>query len=89
MRIEFFLTWWPIAETNVREFEIVNQENAFSKVFAKNGLVNENTQVFVHRITCKGKKVVDRKVFYPFVTLDNTNKGFYVYEGAIITLEFK
>ena len=25
MRIEFFLTWWPIAETNVREFEIVNE----------------------------------------------------------------
>ena len=72
-----------------REFELVNQNNAFSKVFAKNGLVNERIRVFVHRITCNGKKVIDRKVFYPFVTLDGSNKGFYVYEGAIITLEFK
>ena len=67
----------------------MNQDNAFSKVFAKNGLVIEDTKVFVHRITCNGKKVVDRKVFYPFVTLDGSNKGFYVYEGAIITLKFK
>ena len=72
-----------------REFKLVNQNNAFTKVFAKNGLVNERIRVFVHRITCNGKKVIDRKVFYPFVTLDGSNKGFYVYEGAIITLEFK
>ena len=71
-----------------REFEIVNQDNAFYKVFAKNDLVIEDTKVFVHRITCNGKKVVDRKVFYPFVTVDGSNKGFYVYEGAIITLKF-
>ena len=71
-----------------KEFELVNQDRAFSKVFAKNGLVNKNTKVFVHRITCNGKKIVDRKVLYPFITVDGSNKAFYVYEGAIITLKF-
>jgi len=71
-----------------KEFELVNEDEAFSKVFAENGLVNENTKVFVHRITCNGKKVVDRRVLYPFITVDGFNRGFYVYEGAIITLKF-
>ncbi len=71
-----------------REFGLVNQDNAFSKVFAQNGLTNENTKVFVHRITCNGKKVSDRRVLYPFITVDSSNKAFYVYEGAIITLKF-
>tara|TARA_Y200000002_G_scaffold337049_1_gene305590 strand:+ start:1151 stop:1639 length:489 start_codon:yes stop_codon:yes gene_type:complete len=71
-----------------KEFELVNQDRAFSKVFKENGLVDENTKVFVHRITCNGKKVVDRKVLYPFITVDGSNKAFYVYEGAIITLKF-
>ena len=71
-----------------KEFELVNQDNAFSKVFAQNGLTNENSKVFVHRITCNGKKISDRKVLYPFITVDGSNKAFYVYEGAIITLKF-
>ena len=71
-----------------KEFELVNQDNAFSKVLAENGLLNENTKIFVHRITCNGEKVVDRKVLYPFITVDGSNKAFYVYEGAIITLTF-
>ena len=71
-----------------KEFQIVNQERAFSKVFVENGLVGESTKVFVHRITCNGKKTVDRKVLYPFITVDGSNKAFYVYEGAIITLKF-
>ena len=71
-----------------KEFELVNQDKAFSKVFAKNGLLDKNKKVFVHRITCNGKKVVDRKVLYPFITVDGSNKAFYVYEGAIITLKF-
>ena len=50
--------------------------------------LNENTEVFVHRITCNGSKVSDRKVLYPFITVDGSNKAFYVYEGAIITLTF-
>ena len=71
-----------------REFELVNQHKAFSKVFAKHGLITEDAKVFVHLITCNGKKVIDRKVMYPFITIDGSNKGFYIYEGAIITLEF-
>ena len=70
-----------------KEFELVNQEKAFSKVFAKNGLVDKNKKVFVHRITCNGNKVVDRKVLYPFITVNGSNKAFYIYEGAIITLK--
>ena len=72
-----------------KEFELVNQKKAFSKVFEESGLLNENTAVFVHRITCNGKKVADRKVLYPFITVDGSNKAFYVYEGAIITLEYE
>ena len=72
-----------------KEFGLVNQDKAFSKVFAANGLLNENTKVFVHRITCNGRKVTDRKVLYPFITVDGSNKAFYVYEGAIITLKFE
>ena len=71
-----------------KEFGLVNQDKAFSKVFAKNGLVDKNKKIFVHRITCNGKKVVDRKVLYPFITVDGSNKAFYVYEGAIFTLKF-
>ena len=70
-----------------KEFELANQDNAFSKVFAEHGLLSDDTKVFVHRITCNGKKVSDRKVLYPFITLDGSNKAFYVYEGAIIKLE--
>ena len=72
-----------------QEFELINQERAFSKVFEKNGLMNENTEVFVHRITCNGSKVAYQKVLYPFITVDGSNKAFYVYEGAIITLTFE
>ena len=72
-----------------KEFELVNQEKAFSKVFEETGLMSENTEVFVHRITCNGSNVADRKVLYPFITADGSNKAFYVYEGAIITLEYE
>ena len=72
-----------------KKFELVNQEKAFSKVFKENGLMNENTEVFVHWITCNGSKVADRKVLYPFITVDGSNKAFYVYEGAIITFTFE
>ena len=71
-----------------REFFLVNQEKAFANVFADNGLTDKNTEVFVHRITCNGKTVNERKVMYPFVTVAGSNKGFYVYEGAIIIFEY-
>ena len=38
-----------------KKFELVNQDRAFSKVFKKNGLIDENTKVFVHLITCNVK----------------------------------
>ena len=72
-----------------KEFQLVNQDKAFSKVFEENGLMNENTAVFVHRITCNGRKVTDRKVLYPCITVDGSNNAFYVYEGAIITFTFE
>jgi len=71
-----------------REFEIFSQENVFSKVFAENSLIDKTTKVFVHRITCNGKSVSKRKVLYPFVTVENSSKGFYIYEGAVFILEF-
>ena len=74
---------------NNKEFELINQDRAFSQVFAKNGLIDKNTKVFVHRITCNGRKVVDRKVLYPFITVNGSKKAFYVYEGAIITLKLR
>ncbi len=43
--------------------------------------------IFVHRITCNGKKEFDRKVMYPFVTQDNSNKAHYLFEGAIFILK--
>ena len=48
-----------------KEFELVNQDRAFSKVFKENGLVDENTKVFVHRITCNGKKLSIRRCYIP------------------------
>ncbi len=51
--------------------------------------MNENTEVFVHRVTCNGSKVAERKVLYLFITVAGSNKAFYVYEGAIITVIFE
>ena len=73
---------------NNRDFFLVNQEKAVTNVFAANGLADKNTEVFVHRITCNGKTVSERRVMYPFVTVEGSNKGFYVYEGAIIIFEY-
>ena len=44
-------------------------------------------KVYVHRITCNGKNGNDRKVLYPFVTQENSRKAYYLFEGAIFTLE--
>ena len=45
-------------------------------------------KIFVHRITCNGNKGFDRKVMYPFITQNNSKKGYYVFEGAIYILEY-
>ena len=71
------------------EFEPVNQEKVFSKVFQENGPMNENTVIFIDRTTCNGREVADMKVLYPFITVDDFNKAFYVYEVAIITFTFE
>ena len=44
--------------------------------------------IFVHRITCNGKRGSDRKVMYPFITQNDSKKGYYLYEGAIYILEY-
>lgn len=71
-----------------KEFDLFKNENVFSKVFSVDDKINGDTFFFVHRITCNGLKVSDRNVMYPFVTVDGTNKGFYIYEGAIIILQY-
>ncbi|MAY69554.1 MAG: hypothetical protein CMK40_03450 [Porticoccaceae bacterium] len=47
--------------------------------------LNEDT-VYVIRITCNGDNARDRRVLYPFVTQNNSNKAYYLFEGAIFTL---
>ena len=59
----------------------------FSLFGETNVELNQDT-VYVHRITCNGKNGNDRKVLYPFVTQDNSRKAYYLFEGAIFTLEY-
>ena len=40
-------------------------------------------EIFVHRITCNGKKGFDRKVMYPIITQNNSKKGYYAFEGPV------
>jgi hypothetical protein len=64
-----------------REFEL------FKKLRV---LGSYSSRVFVHRITCNGKRKNDRKVLYPFVTITpNWSKAFYLYEGGVFTLEYR
>ncbi len=44
-------------------------------------------QIYVHRISCNGKEEVARRVIYPFVTQDDSNKAYFLFEGAIYILE--
>ena len=44
--------------------------------------------VFVHRISCNGKDAAGRRVLYPFVTQQGTNKAYYLFEGAIYLLAY-
>ena len=45
-------------------------------------------KIYVHRISCNGKKDFQRKVMHPFVTQENSKKGYYLFEGAIYILEY-
>ena len=56
-------------------------------LFKKTKIELSDSVIFVHRITCNGKKEFDRKVMYPFVTQDNSNKAYYLFEGAIFILK--
>ena len=44
--------------------------------------------IYVHRITCNGNNELNRKVFYPFITFENFNIAYYLFEGAIYKLEY-
>ena len=57
--------------------------------FKEYGIVFGEGNIFVHRITCNGKKGSDRKVMYPFVTQSNSNKAYYLFENIIFTLQYK
>ena len=62
-----------------------NKEFSLFKKFKVNFIDEE---IFVHRITCNGNKGFDRKVMYPFITQNNSKKGYYLYEGAIYVLKY-
>ena len=65
-----------------------NKEFLLFKKYSKNmQLLNDN--IYVHRITCNGNNEINRKVFYPFVTFENSNIGYYLFEGAIYKLQYK
>ena len=57
-------------------------------LFNEDGIELGDGQIYVHRISCNGgSKPAARKVLYPFVTQDDSNKAYYLFEGAIYILE--
>ena len=69
-----------------KEFGLVNQDNAFSKVFAANGNYKEGIRspygMKIQRSLSIGLHAMEEKfptvemVLYPFITVDGYNKGF-------------
>ncbi len=57
----------------------------FKKLINKIKIDGEN--IYVHRITCNGNNELERKVFYPFITYENINFAYYLFEGAIYKFE--
>ena len=55
--------------------------------FNDDGIELGDGQIYVHRISRNGLEEAARKVLYPFVTQDNSNKAYYLFEGAIYILE--
>ena len=55
--------------------------------FNDNGIELGDGQIYVHRISCNGTEEAARRVIYPFVTQDDSNKAYYLFEGAIYILE--
>ncbi|MDC2993096.1 hypothetical protein OAZ91_00660 [bacterium] len=68
-----------------REFFLFNKEKFFVKLFKeKSSETNISNIIFVHRVTCNGNNPSERRVFYPFITIKDSLRGFYLYEGAVI-----
>ena len=70
-----------------KEFRLVTKTRAFKDAFQSSGLIQKDSNVYVHRITCNGKDGSDRRLFYPFITVGDHAKGLYIYEGAVFILE--
>ena len=71
---------------NFKEFLSNKEFNLFKKFSYELNLID--TKTYVHRITCNGNNNNTRKVFYPFVTQEGSNTGYYLFEGAIFVLEY-
>ena len=63
-------------------------DSNFKVAQKENEVIFLDEEIFVHRITCNGNNGFDRKVMYPFITQNNSKKGYYVFEGAIYILEY-
>ena len=70
-----------------KEF-LENKEFRLFKKFNDTLQINENDEIYVHRVTCNGKSPKSRKVLYPFVTIKDSKKAFYLFESAIYILEY-
>ena len=57
-------------------------------LFNEDGIELGDGQLYVHRISCNGPEEAARRVLYPFVTQDDSNKAYYLFEGAIYILEY-
>ncbi len=62
-------------------------ENKEFILFKKHNIEFNNSDIVVYRITCNGENDSDRRVLYPFVRQDRGNIAYYLFEGAIYTLE--
>ena len=71
-------TYSPKEFLNNKEFSL----------FGETQIKFSEEKIFVHRITCNGEIGFDRKVLYPFVTQDNSNQAYYLFERAIFILEY-
>ena len=71
---------------NLKEFLSNKEFNLFKKFSYELNLID--TKTYVHRITCNGNNNKTRKVFYPFITQEGSNTGYYLFEGAIFVLEY-
>ena len=71
---------------NLKEFLSNKEFNLFKMFSYELNLID--TKTYVHRITCNGNNNNTRKVFYPFITQEGSNTGYYLFEGAIFVLKY-